>query len=80
MLRQVDAAETAVKAAGVRVCRVRHHGEVARIEVPADDVARLAEPGVRERIAAGVKAAGYRYVALDLGGYVSGNLNAALDG
>jgi uncharacterized protein len=80
LLRQVDAAETAVKAAGVRVCRVRHHGEVARIEVPADDVARLAEPGIRERIAAGVKAAGYRYVALDLGGYVPGNLNAALDG
>lgn len=80
LLKQVEAAEAAVHAAGVRVCRVRHHGDVARIEVPPDDVARLAEPGVRERIAAGVKAAGYRYVALDLGGYVPGNLNAALDG
>jgi uncharacterized protein len=80
LLRQVDAAETAVRAEGIRVCRVRHHGEVARIEVAAGDVARLAEPGVRERVAAGVKAAGYRYVALDLGGYVPGNLNAVLDG
>lgn len=80
LLRQVEAAEAAVHAAGIRVCRVRHHGDVARIEVSADDIARLAEPGLRERIAAGVKAAGYRYAALDLGGYVPGNLNAVLDG
>jgi uncharacterized protein len=80
LLRQVEAAEAAVHAAGVRVCRVRHHGEVARIEVPPDEIERLAQPDVRARIAAGVKAAGYRYVALDLGGYVQGNLNASLDG
>jgi len=53
---------------------------VARIEVPQDAIAALAEPQMRERIVAGVQAAGYRYVALDLGGYVSGNLNKALDG
>jgi pyridinium-3,5-biscarboxylic acid mononucleotide sulfurtransferase len=52
---------------------------VARIEVPSDDIERLSQPGVRERVVAGVRAAGYRYVALDLGGYVSGNLNAARD-
>jgi uncharacterized protein len=75
LLRQVDRAEQAVRAEGVAVCRVRHHGDVARIEVPADALMQIAQPGVRERIAAGVKAAGYRYVALDLGGYVSGNLN-----
>jgi uncharacterized protein len=77
LLRQVDRAEQAVREAGFRVCRVRHHGEVARIELPPDDVARAGEPGVRERIAEGVLAAGYRYVALDLGGYVSGSLNRA---
>jgi len=78
LLRQVDAAESAVHDAGIAICRVRHHGDVARIEVPLEALARLTEPGVRERIVAGVRAAGYRYVALDLGGYVLGNLNGAL--
>jgi len=77
LLRQVDRAEQAVLDAGIPVCRVRHHGEVARLEVPLDYVALATEPGRRARIMAGVRAAGYRYVALDLGGYVSGNLNGA---
>jgi uncharacterized protein len=75
LLRQVDRAEQAVHDAGVRVCRVRHHGEVARIEVPETEIASLCDPVLRRAITAGVKAAGYRFVALDLGGYVSGNLN-----
>jgi uncharacterized protein len=75
LLRQVDRAEQAVLDAGVRACRVRHHGEVARIEVPEDAIAFCADPTVREQITTGVQAAGYRYVALDLGGYRSGNLN-----
>jgi uncharacterized protein len=78
LLQQVEAAETAVRDAGIVSCRVRHHGDVARIEVPVAQLSRLVEPGVRERIVAGVRAAGYRYVSLDLGGYVSGNLNGAL--
>jgi uncharacterized protein len=80
LLRQVDAAENAVREAGIAICRVRHHGDVARIEVPLEALARLTEPGVRERIVTGVRAAGYRYAALDLGGYVSGNLNGGLRG
>ncbi len=80
LLRQVERAERAVHEAGFRACRVRHHGDVARIEVPLEDVARLAASGVRDRVVAGVRAAGYRYVALDLGGYVSGNLNPKRDG
>jgi len=78
LLRQVDLAEQAVHDAGLRACRVRHHGEVARIEVPPSDIALVAEPERRQRIVDGVRAAGYRYVALDLGGYVSGNLNTPL--
>jgi uncharacterized protein len=78
LLRQVDRAERAVHDAGIRVCRVRHHGEVARIEVPVAEVAAFADPGLREAIVRGVKAAGYRFVALDLGGYVAGNLNPAV--
>jgi len=78
LLRQVDRAEEAVHDAGIRICRVRHHGDVARIEVPPDEIAALADAQTREKIVAGVQAAGYRYVALDLGGYVSGSLNKAL--
>lgn len=80
LLRQVERAEDAVLGAGIRECRVRHHGEIARIEVPVDELERLAQPGVREAIVAGVQAAGYRYVTLDLGGYVRGNLNRELGG
>ncbi len=75
LLAQVERAERAVLDAGLRECRVRHHGEVARIEVPVDCVPLLVEPARRERIAEGVRAAGYRYVTIDLDGYVSGGFN-----
>jgi uncharacterized protein len=77
LLRQVDRAEQAVHDAGLRACRVRHHGEIARIEVPPEDVAAAADPARRAQIVAGVKAAGYRYVTLDLAGYTSGGFNQA---
>jgi uncharacterized protein len=77
LLRQVDRAEQAVHDAGLRACRVRHHGEIARIEVPPADIAAAADPERRARIVEGVRAAGYRYVTLDLGGYVSGGFNGA---
>jgi uncharacterized protein len=75
LLRQVDRAEQAVHDAGLRSCRVRHHGEIARIEVPPQDIEAVADPARRARIVEGVRAAGYRYVTLDLGGYVSGGFN-----
>jgi len=77
LLRQVDRAEQAVHDAGLRACRVRHHGELARIEVPAEDISAAADPQRRAQIVSGVRAAGYRYVTLDLGGYVSGGFNPA---
>jgi pyridinium-3,5-biscarboxylic acid mononucleotide sulfurtransferase len=80
LLRQVDRAEQGVLEAGFRACRVRHHGDVARIELPPEDVARAARSDVRNRIVEAVRAAGYRYVSLDLGGYVPGNLNRSADG
>ena len=75
LLRQVDRAEQAVHDAGFRACRVRHHGDIARIELPPDDVAAAADPERRARIVDGVRAAGYRHVTLDLGGYVRGGFN-----
>ncbi|HEY1456741.1 MAG TPA: ATP-dependent sacrificial sulfur transferase LarE [Candidatus Dormibacteraeota bacterium] len=72
-LRQIEAAEVAVRALGFRQVRVRHHGEVARIEVDAAEIPLLIER--RERVAAAVRGAGYKFVAADLEGYSTGSLN-----
>ena len=75
LLRQIESAEDTLVALGFRQFRVRHHGDIARIELPDDDLpTALAQ---REAIVAGVQAAGYRFVALDLAGFRSGSLNGA---
>jgi pyridinium-3,5-biscarboxylic acid mononucleotide sulfurtransferase len=73
LLHQIERAEDALAALGFSQYRVRHHGEVARIEVPADDLPRALE--LRQQIVEGVLAAGYRFVAVDLAGFKSGNLS-----
>lgn len=77
-LHMVERAEEVVRALGFRELRVRHHGDVARIEVPVADLPRLLEPGVRERLVEGLKALGYRFVSVDLEGFRSGSLNTGL--
>ena len=72
-LRQVERAEAVVKALGFAQVRVRHHGEVARVEVVPEEVERLFEH--RAALVAGLKEAGYTFVALDLEGYSTGSLN-----
>jgi len=72
-LRQVEAAETAVRALGFGQVRVRHHGDVARIEVDPGEIGRLVE--LREQVVDGVRSAGFAFVALDLEGYATGSLN-----
>jgi len=72
-LRQVERAEAVVKALGFAQVRVRHHGDVARVEVEPEEVQRLFEH--REAVVAGLKEAGYTFVALDLEGYSTGSLN-----
>jgi uncharacterized protein len=74
ILRRIEAAEAAVKALGVRQVRVRHHGEVARIEVEPEDMPRLLE--ARHRLTEAIRRAGYTFVALDLDGYATGRMNA----
>jgi uncharacterized protein len=76
-LKQVATAETFLRSLGFRGFRVRHHDTVARLEIPADQIADVVER--REEIVAGVKAAGYDYVALDLEGFRSGSMNEVLD-
>ena len=72
-LRQIEAAEAALKQLGFRQVRVRHHGEVARIEVESDEIERLVVE--RERVADAVRGAGYKFVSADLEGYATGSLN-----
>jgi uncharacterized protein len=75
LLRQIEAAEDVLVAQGFQQFRVRHHGDVARIEVPGEEMERAIE--LRERLVAGIVAAGYRFVALDLAGFRSGSLSGA---
>lgn len=73
---RIEAAEEFLRGLGYRVCRVRlHEGELARIEVPAEGLARLAEPAVRELLTKHLRELGFRYVTLDLEGFRSGSLN-----
>jgi len=72
-LHQIEAAEAAIKALGFRQVRVRHHGDVARIEVDAAEIERVARE--RDVVVAALRAAGYKFVALDLEGYSTGALN-----
>ena len=74
-LRQIERAEAALRELGFRGCRVRHHDDVARLELAPADLPRAVEPATARAIAAAVKAAGYRYVALDVEGYRTGSLN-----
>jgi uncharacterized protein len=71
-LRQVEAAEEAVRSLGYRQVRVRHGGRAARVEVDPDEVARALEPGGRERIVEAVRRAGFESVAIDPEGYRPG--------
>jgi len=73
LLRQIEAAEDVLAAAGFRQFRVRHHGDLARIELPPEDIPRAV--ATRESLAAGIQRAGYRFVCIDLAGFRSGSLN-----
>jgi uncharacterized protein len=73
---RVEAAEAYLKGLGLRELRVRlHEGELARVEVPAAELPRLAEPAVREAFVRRLKELGFRFVTLDLEGFRSGSLN-----
>jgi pyridinium-3,5-biscarboxylic acid mononucleotide sulfurtransferase len=77
-LRQVDLAEAVLKRMGFRVCRVRHYGDTARIEVQAGDLERILHPTTRASVEEGVRAAGFERVEIDPEGFRSGRLNDAL--
>ena len=75
LLRQVDAAEQFLYDLGIRQFRVRHHGELARIELEPAEMSRFLRTNARQQVSAHFKTLGYAYVTLDLQGYRSGSLN-----
>jgi pyridinium-3,5-biscarboxylic acid mononucleotide sulfurtransferase len=77
-LRTIETAEQALRALGFRVFRVRHHDDVARVEIARAEMARALEPELCAAIVRELKAAGYKYVTLDLQGYRMGSLNEGL--
>lgn len=78
VLGRVERAEEVLRGLGFAQCRVRHHGDVARVEVEEALLPRLLDAAVRGQVLKGVKGAGYRYVTLDLQGYRMGSMNEAL--
>lgn len=72
-LQQIDQAETALRDLGFVDLRVRHHGDIARVELPAEDLVRAVTDPMRTAVRAAVRAAGFRFVVVDLAGMQSGN-------
>lgn len=77
-LRRIERAEYVLRDLGFRQCRVRHHGDVARIEVPPEQIEQVLAD--RERISRELRELGYAYVTVDLQGFRSGSLNEPLSG
>ena len=75
MLEMIEGAEDLVRSLGLAELRVRHHGDVARIEIPLAELARALEPVTRDRLVQGLKALGFRHITIDLEGLRSGSLN-----
>jgi uncharacterized protein len=78
-VRMIDAAENWLRDRGLRVCRVRYHkGDLARVELPLDDLPTFAEPRVRDELVKVFRELGFKYVTLDLEGFRSGSNNAVV--
>jgi uncharacterized protein len=78
-VRMIDAAEAWLRRRGLVLLRVRYHkGDLARIEVPIEELPRLAAPGVRDELSTTFHDLGFKYVTLDLDGFRSGSMNAVI--
>jgi len=77
-LRMIERAERFLRELGFRVCRVRHHDGLARVEIGVDELARAVEPELAARIVAGIQALGYSQVTIDPRGYRMGSLNEGI--
>ena len=80
LLGRIDRGEDFLRGLGLVQFRLRHHGELCRIEVNPAEMPRLADRAVQERVVAFLKEIGYTYVTLDLQGYRTGAMNETLPG
>jgi uncharacterized protein len=78
ILEQVEKGEESLRQLGFRELRVRHHGELARVEIARSELARALSVDMLDAITAALKAAGFQYVTLDTTGFRSGSMNAIL--
>ena len=78
VLDQVEKAEESLRQLGFRELRVRHHGELARVEIARAELPRALDMNTLDAISAALKQAGYQYVTLDCTGFRSGSMNAIL--
>jgi pyridinium-3,5-biscarboxylic acid mononucleotide sulfurtransferase len=77
-LAVVEAGEDAIRALGFQQFRVRHHGEIVRIEIAREEMEKALNPAVAAEFAAIFKALGFKFVTLDLEGFRSGSMNSLL--
>lgn len=77
-LGQVERGEAALRALGFRQVRLRHHGELARIEIEPSELPKALDPAMAKAITEAIKPLGFRWVSLDLEGYRTGSLNEVL--
>jgi len=74
----VEKGEDAIRALGFRQFRVRHHGEIVRIEISRDELQKALDPAMAEKFTRIFKALGFQFVTLDLEGFRSGSMNTLL--
>lgn len=74
-LKQVEAAEEFLRSLGFKELRVRHHKDIARIEIREEDIQKMLDPEIRRTVSGKLKALGYKFISLDLEGFRSGRLN-----
>lgn len=77
-LKQISLAEDYLRSRGFTQVRVRHHGQIARIEVEPDEIVILMDPDLRRDVVENLKAFGYAYITIDLAGYRTGSMNEPL--
>lgn len=80
ILEKIRSGEEFIRGLGFPLVRLRHHGELARLEVPSSDFSRILKPALAGRITAHLRSLGYLWIALDVEGYRTGSLNRALQG
>ncbi len=78
-LKSIDSAESFLRESGIKNIRVRHHGSLARIETDKSSMALFLNPEFREKTVQNLKAAGFKYITLDIEGYRTGSMNEELE-